>query len=164
MADVKTTLSVLSEAEHLDSLFRSVLDPAQAESGNGYLFEGIRAEADHKRRVEDALIALTKSTESKESQAPATKGVDQSSGERDLTKWFRETWKIEGCLNGTAFFNLLKKYVNQPNSPIREHYTTGPKGAGIRWTTGSASNNMTKKNIQTMVSKFKKQARDKSCQ
>lgn len=87
-----------------------------------------------------------------------------NNNERDLTKWFRETWEKEGNPTGTPFFNALKKYVMQDNSPIREHYTTGPNGAGIRWTTGSATNNMTKKNIQTMASNFKRQSESKSCQ
>jgi hypothetical protein len=82
--------------------------------------------------------------------------------ERDLTKWFRETWVKEGQPNGSTFFNALKKYVNQQGSPIREHYTTGQRGAGIRWNTGSTSNSMTKKNIQTMVSKFKNEIKQKS--
>ena len=77
--------------------------------------------------------------------------------ERDLTKWMRETWIKEGKPEGTAFFDALKKYEMQPNSPIREHYTISSDGAGIRWITGSATNNMTKKRIQTKVSEFKKE-------
>lgn len=90
--------------------------------------------------------------------------VRQFKEERDLTKWFRETLRNEGQPTGTPFFDTLKKYVNTPNSPLREHYNTGPKGAGIRWNTGTATGNMTKKNIQTMASKFKKSEQSKSCQ
>lgn len=98
-------------------------------------------------------------------EASAGEAVNQAArGERELTKWFRETWVAEGMPNGTPFFEALKKYVNQPTSPITEHYTTGSKGAGIRWSTGSASNKMTKKSIQTMVSNFKNQRNKKSCQ
>ena len=76
--------------------------------------------------------------------------------ERDLTKWMRETWLKEGKIGGSSFFNGLKKYVNKEGSPIVEHYTTGKNGAGIRWNTGNATNNMAKKTIQTKVSRFKK--------
>ncbi|MDP3332605.1 MAG: hypothetical protein Q8Q40_16480 [Methylococcaceae bacterium] len=75
--------------------------------------------------------------------------------ERELTKWMRETWIAEDKPGGTAFFNALKKYVNENGSPIVEHYTAGKKGAGIRWNTGNATNHMTKKTIQTKVSEYK---------
>lgn len=77
--------------------------------------------------------------------------------ERDLTKWLRETWIEEGTPEGTAFFDVLKKYDRKPNSPIMEHYTTSNKGAGIRWNTGNATGNMGKKAIQSKVSLFKKE-------
>jgi hypothetical protein len=95
-------------------------------------------------------------------EAPDVEGDSQSKKERDLTKWFRETWEKEGRPTGTDFFDSLKKYVNQPKSPIRAHYTTGPKGAGISWNTGSATNDMTKKNIQSMASKFKRESNQKA--
>ena len=75
--------------------------------------------------------------------------------ERELTKWMRETWIIEGSPGGTDFFNALKKYVKIHESPITEHYTTSKHGAGIKWNTGKATSTMTKKTIQTKVSKFK---------
>ncbi len=76
--------------------------------------------------------------------------------ERELTKWMRETWVNEGKLGGTAFFNKLKSYVNKENSPIREHFTTSSKGAGIRWITGGTTNTMSKKAIVNKVCIFKK--------
>ncbi|MCQ8130147.1 hypothetical protein [Methylomonas rivi] len=105
---------------------------------------------------------IHKTPEPKAEAVGSEEGKKQGDNERDLTKWFRETWEKEGQPNGTPFFNALKNHVNQQGSPIREHYTTGPKGAGIRWNTGSASNKMTKKNIQTMVSKFKKEIKQKA--
>lgn len=79
--------------------------------------------------------------------------------QREFTKWMFETWENEGRPTGTPFFDSLKKYADSskyPKSPIREHWTTGPKGAGIRYSTGSTTKHMTKKNIQTMASRFKK--------
>lgn len=78
--------------------------------------------------------------------------------ERDLTKWMRETWINDGKLNGTGFFNTLRKYVNKEGSPIREHFTTGSNGAGIRWNTGNTTNYMSKKAIQNKISKFKSES------
>lgn len=83
--------------------------------------------------------------------------VDATASERELTRWFRETWIKEGSPGGTLFFNALKKYVNQPGSPIVQHYTASKTGAGIRWNTGSATDDMTKKAIQNKVSIFKKE-------
>lgn len=101
--------------------------------------------------------------QAQQTEALAVEAVSQSArGERDLTKWMRETWIAEGKPTGAPFFDALKKYVMQPGSPIREHYTTGPEGAGIRWTTGSATNYMKKKNIQTMASKFKNKQNNKA--
>lgn len=93
-----------------------------------------------------------------ESQNNGQETIKKIRNERDLTKWMRETWIREGKPKGSAFFDALKKYTDTtkyPDSPIRAHFTTGPKGAGIRWTTGNATNYMTKKNIQTMASRFK---------
>lgn len=78
--------------------------------------------------------------------------------ERELTKWFRETWINEGKPGGTVFFDSLKKYTKKNGSPITEYYTTSKNGAGIKWSTGNASGEMTKKAIQNKVSKFKKES------
>jgi hypothetical protein len=88
---------------------------------------------------------------------PKTAIEKKSKIQRELTKWMRETWIKEGMPEGTAFFDALKKYVNQPNSPIREHYTSSKNGPGIRWKTGSATNTMTIKAIQNKVSAFKQE-------
>jgi hypothetical protein len=78
-------------------------------------------------------------------------------GKRDLTRWLKETWINEGKPEGTDFFDALKKYAGENGSPIVEHFTTSKKGAGFRWSTGSATNYRYKKAIQNMVSGFKKE-------
>jgi hypothetical protein len=108
--------------------------------------------------------------ESQDSQAEAV-DIDSSNkqggnkgNEHDFTKWMRETWIKEGRPTGAPFFNALKKYANKENSPIREHWVCSPNGAGIRYNTGNTISTMTKKNIQTMASKFRKEESRKSCQ
>jgi hypothetical protein len=75
--------------------------------------------------------------------------------ERELTRWMYDVWITEGKPGGTEFFTILKKYLNKDKSPITEHYTTSPKGAQIKWHTGTASKYMSKKTIQSKVSKFR---------
>ena len=75
--------------------------------------------------------------------------------EREVMAWLRETWINEGKLGGVAFFNKLKKYVNQAGSPIVEHYSAG-KDAGFKWkTSAETTGRMTKKTISNKVSIFK---------
>jgi hypothetical protein len=117
-------------------------EPTEGSFLNGWL--GISKQGSDKQQVNvDADIGIHA-------------GTPEMPKERDLTIWMRETWINEGKIGGSAFFNALKKYVNKTGSPIVEHYTTGKNGAGIRWNTGNATNVMTKKTIQTKVSRFKK--------
>ena len=74
---------------------------------------------------------------------------------RELKTWLWETWLKEDRPGGVLFFKLLKKYVNQPGSPITQHYTAG-RNAGIDWKTSSGTTGeLKKKSIQTIVSTFK---------
>jgi hypothetical protein len=118
-----------------------------------------------KKRIREKLKEIKLHLEN-ESPAPPVENSelqvldkDNTRQERELTRWFRETWIKEGKPGGAAFFNALKKYVLQPKSPITQHYTSSKDGPGIRWNTGRATNDMTKKAIQNKVSKFKKEQR-----
>jgi hypothetical protein len=82
--------------------------------------------------------------------------ADKAPKERELTKWLRDTWELEGKPGGMAFFTKLKKYEKQNGSPIVEHYSAG-KAAGFRWETSlGATGEMKKKTVLTKVSLFKK--------
>jgi len=123
-----------------------------------------REETERRRRYEEAMIELAeRSREAKTSEAESTEDrrgpIDalKKVNERDLTRWFRETWIKEGRPKGSDFFNKLKSYVNKPGSPIIEHYTYGKDGPGIRLITGSGKIQRTKKAIQNMASNFKKE-------
>jgi hypothetical protein len=88
---------------------------------------------------------------------PQAKAIEaDGNNERELTTWLRQTWIDENKPGGSVFFAKLRNHVNRHGSPIVDHYTTGKKGAGIRWNTGSSTNDMTKKAIQNAVSKFRK--------
>ena len=91
-------------------------------------------------------------------------GLPAKKQEREITTWLRETWINEGKPDGGEFFTRLKKYVNQSKSPIREHWTTSPKAAGLRFCTGSHSGELSKKTISNKVSLFKSQVSKKACQ
>ncbi|MDD5463321.1 MAG: hypothetical protein PHG00_17150 [Methylococcales bacterium] len=87
---------------------------------------------------------------------PESKRTDKakggSKGERDLTKWLKETWLAEGKPEGANFFNCLKKYKNKKGSPITDYWTASINGPGFKWSTGNASGERTKKTVQTRVS------------
>ena len=113
----------------------------------------------------DEVIAVEKFThmpeQETETQAEAVEDVGLVSHagtktkERELMAWLRETWSNEDKLGGVAFFNKLKKYVNQAGSPIVEHYSAG-KDAGFNWkTSAGTTGRMTKKTISNKVSIFK---------
>jgi hypothetical protein len=94
----------------------------------------------------------------------AGEGLPAKKQEHEITTWLRETWINEGKPDGDEFFTRLKKYVNQSKSPIREHWTTSPKGAGLRFCTGSHSGELSKKTISNKVSLFKNHVSKKACQ
>ncbi|MDD2739913.1 MAG: hypothetical protein PHR94_13360 [Methylomonas lenta] len=104
----------------------------------------------------DGLLADWWINEQSNATTQPAKGPEKNTTERELTTWLRETWIKEGMPEGTAFFNRLKKYVNQKGSPIIEHWTADKNGGGFRWNTGTATGSRKKKRIQSMVSEFKK--------
>ncbi len=76
---------------------------------------------------------------------------------RELKQGLREIWINENKPEARFFFpTTLKKYINQPGSPITEVLTAG-KFAGISYETSSGTTGkITKKTISNYVSEFKK--------
>jgi hypothetical protein len=84
--------------------------------------------------------------------------LSKKKNERELTRWLRETWYKEGKPGGADFFNALKHYVNKPGSPITDHFTSSQSGAGIQWKIGKNKGPRSKKAIQNLVGRFKKES------
>ena len=113
-----------------------------------------------KSEVGEYLHSIGINTPYYQAEAVGIDGTDSQAAkttkERDLTRWFRETWINEGRLGASLFFMGLKKYVNKRGSPIKEYFTTSQAGAGVRVANGKIEKGMTKKAIQNMVDKFKR--------
>lgn len=77
--------------------------------------------------------------------------------ERELKQGLRDIWVKEGRPEMRAFFpDKLKKYINQPGSPITAVYTAGKHaGFAFKLSTGTTGNRK-KKTLSNYVSEFKK--------
>jgi hypothetical protein len=85
---------------------------------------------------------------------------NKNTSEHDFTKWLRETWINERMLDNKHFFQLLKKYEAKEGSPILQHWSDSPTGAGIRLHKNRKI--VKKKTIGTKISKFRNEL--KQCQ
>ena len=70
-------------------------------------------------------------------------------------KWFRDIWNKEGMPKGSKFFEALKKYNGEDNSPVLDWYLTGQDGAGIKLKyAGGKESHYSKKQIQKLPCRF----------
>lgn len=99
---------------------------------------------------------LTTADSSQQSSKPRDDKPQEYSKWQEHNKWLYDTWVNEKRLDGDDFFNKLKTYKGKDGSYILDYYTSPAHELLIKRKTIHQGKRVSRKTIQTLVSKFRK--------
>ncbi|MCK9635870.1 MAG: hypothetical protein M0R41_06300 [Methylobacter tundripaludum] len=86
---------------------------------------------------------------------------DTEPNERGYTVWLRKTWVKENCTTGAPFFNALKKYKGKEDSLVIDWWNFSTKGLGVKLKTNTGEIELSRVQIQKIVSKFRREEKER---